>query len=285
MKRFIIVLFLVFGFVSAGAQEVRDTVVVTDEWRYEGNWPEGQGVLYDFDRGIYIGTFREGKPEGSCCYVSLNMQTRYNGEFKNGKRDGYGVLARPAGFWYEGEFSEGYPHGEGVLFYPDNFCFKGIVHLGKPAEGTNHYIASRSEYESMLPVSGGPELTKQQVKWLKKQKKELFKKKKDNQVPKSDFEHAKFAGESYQTFAKWTNKRLVYPIDAYAARIEGTVVVQFLITEDGELADPRVVRSSGNPSLDCEAFRVVCQSPLWTPGTKDGENITVKYTFPITFRL
>lgn len=37
--------------------EVRDALIVEDTFRYEGQWPEGEGVLYDIDRGMIFGHF------------------------------------------------------------------------------------------------------------------------------------------------------------------------------------------------------------------------------------
>ena len=52
------------------------------------------------------------------------------------------------------------------------------------------------------------------------------------------------------------------------------------------------VRLSDRPSeaeitaaLDKEAERVVRSMPNWTPGKQNGQNVRVKYTLPITFRL
>lgn len=50
-------------------QDVRDTVIVEDTFRYEGQWPEGEGVLYDVNRGMILGRFAGGVPDGTNCMV------------------------------------------------------------------------------------------------------------------------------------------------------------------------------------------------------------------------
>lgn len=289
MRTLIFILLAVFCFSFAQAQEVRDTVVVNDDWRYEGQWPEGQGVLYEYGDGLYIGSFKEGRPEGLCYYISIYQNTKYYGDFKNGKRHGFGSLARPAGFYYEGAFEDGYPHGEGTMYYPDNFYFKGTFNIGKPNIGADFYVRSKEEMSALLPVICEPVLTKDQQQWLKKQKSLVSKsnksKRKKTNEEEEDVEKPMFAGGDPHTFSKWVNPRLIYPIDARSAGIEGTVLLRFTILANGELADPHVIKSSGNPSIDCEALRVVCQSPLWTPGKKEGKHIPFSFSFPVIFLL
>lgn len=75
-----------------------------------------------------------------------------------------------------------------------------------------------------------------------------------------------------------------YPADAQRDRIEGRVVVNFIVDVDGSISDIVVVKPV-HPSLDEEAKRVVSLMPKWKPGRKDGINVRVKYTLPLTFQL
>ena len=71
MKKLMYLFFIfVFSF-AMNAQEIRDTVIITEEWRYEGQWPEGEGVRYSEKYGLYIGTFKDAEPEGMCLNISL----------------------------------------------------------------------------------------------------------------------------------------------------------------------------------------------------------------------
>ena len=51
--------------------EVRDTLIVEDTFRYEGQWPEGEGVLYDIDRGMIFGHFSGAVPQGYRYYLKF----------------------------------------------------------------------------------------------------------------------------------------------------------------------------------------------------------------------
>lgn len=64
----------------------------------------------------------------------------------------------------------------------------------------------------------------------------------------------------------------------------GKVIVQFVVEKDGNIANPKVVRSI-DPDLDGEAIRVISIMPKWKPGMQKGQPVRVKYTVPVTFRL
>ena len=75
-----------------------------------------------------------------------------------------------------------------------------------------------------------------------------------------------------------------YPVAAQEAKIEGRVIVGFVVGKDGSVSDIKVVRGI-NPELDAEAVRVVSMMPKWIPGKQRGKAVAVKYTMPIMFRL
>ena len=98
-------------------------------------------------------------------------------------------------------------------------------------------------------------------------------------------EKPSFNGGNAADFSKWVNERLVYPKEAKDKKIEGRIVLSFVITEKGKMTDVRVLRGA-DPLLDSEAVRVVSSSPAWVPGkNKDGEYVPVTYTFPVIFKL
>lgn len=77
--------------------------------------------------------------------------------------------------------------------------------------------------------------------------------------------------------------KIRYPEMARKAGIEGRVVVQFIINEQGEVEDPKVIRGIGG-GCDKEALRVVKQAQF-EPGRQRGEPVRVQYSLPIRFRL
>lgn len=78
-------------------------------------------------------------------------------------------------------------------------------------------------------------------------------------------------------------RELNYPEIAKRAGIEGRVIVQFIVDEQGRVETPKVVRGIGG-GCDEEAVRVVSQA-RFKPGRQRGKNVEVKMSLPVTFKL
>ena len=83
---------------------------------------------------------------------------------------------------------------------------------------------------------------------------------------------------------KFLAKNIKYPVEAQQAKIEGRVIVRFVVGRDGSVSNVEVMRGV-SPELDAEAVRVVSLMPKWIPGKQRGKAVAVKYTMPIMFRL
>ena len=92
-----------------------------------------------------------------------------------------------------------------------------------------------------------------------------------------------FKGGS-QELEKWIQEHLQYPADAAKAKIEGRVIVEFVIDKNGAITSPRVVRGI-NDVFNNEALRVIKSMPHWTPGRAHGKPANTRYTYPVTFKL
>ena len=79
-------------------------------------------------------------------------------------------------------------------------------------------------------------------------------------------------------------KTVKYPVIAQENGIQGRVTASFIVEKDGSVTDIEVIRGV-DPSLDKEAIRVLSTMPKWTPGKQRGQDVAVKYTVPVTFRL
>lgn len=74
-----------------------------------------------------------------------------------------------------------------------------------------------------------------------------------------------------------------YPSRARKAGIEGRVIVQFIVNEEGNVEDPRVIRGIGG-GADEEALRCVKEAEF-EPGRQRGEPVRVQYSLPVIYRL
>ena len=83
---------------------------------------------------------------------------------------------------------------------------------------------------------------------------------------------------------EFISKNIKYPAAAQQAKIQGRVTIQFIVNTEGNIINPRVLRSA-DPLLDAEAIRLITIMPKWKPGMQRGQAVNVKYTVPIMFRL
>lgn len=82
----------------------------------------------------------------------------------------------------------------------------------------------------------------------------------------------------------YLQKNLRYPDAARENGIDGRVVVQYVINEDGSVSDVTLVKGIGG-GCDEEAVRVVKTMPKWKPGKQNGKPVKVLFTLPIKFVL
>ena len=84
--------------------------------------------------------------------------------------------------------------------------------------------------------------------------------------------------------AKHIIKNFNYPQDALEAGIQGRVLVQFTINEQGDVERILMRGPQGGESLEKEASRIINKLPKFIPGKHNGKAVKVKYGVPITFR-
>ena len=78
-------------------------------------------------------------------------------------------------------------------------------------------------------------------------------------------------------------KKIRYPEIARKAGVEGRVILQFIVDENGNVTEPAVVRGIG-AGCDEEALRVVREAKF-KPGKHRGKAVKVKMSLAITFKL
>lgn len=87
-----------------------------------------------------------------------------------------------------------------------------------------------------------------------------------------------------QAMFKYMADNMKYPADAEKQKVEGRVLVQFIVETDGSVSNTEVL-TRVFPSLDAEAVRVINKMPKWIPGKQNGKVVRVKYVIPVNFRL
>ncbi|MBO7648287.1 MAG: energy transducer TonB [Bacteroidales bacterium] len=75
-----------------------------------------------------------------------------------------------------------------------------------------------------------------------------------------------------------------YPQDAREKGITGTVLIKFVVEEDGSVSNAEV-KMPLYPSIDRESVRAIMAMPKWKPGTLDGKPVRCYFQIPITFSM
>ena len=83
---------------------------------------------------------------------------------------------------------------------------------------------------------------------------------------------------------KFLSSTINYPVVAAKKQIQGRVVCQFIVSKEGQITNPKVLRGV-DPLLDAEAIRVLNMMPRWIPGEQGGKAVSTKFTLPILFRV
>ncbi len=87
-----------------------------------------------------------------------------------------------------------------------------------------------------------------------------------------------------EAFNKFVADNLKYPTIASENGVEGTVVLNFVVEEDGRITNIEIRRDIGN-GCGTEAMRLVRAMPKWVPGQHKGRAVRVMYTLPVLFKL
>ena len=106
---------------------------------------------------------------------------------------------------------------------------------------------------------------------------------KDTAVMRTVEQIPEFPGGIVQ-FMKWLTRNLRYPPQAQQQKIQGKVVISFIVNKDGSISAPTIVKSV-DPVLDSEAMRVVRMMPRWKPGMEKGKPCRTMFAIPINFVL
>lgn len=100
-----------------------------------------------------------------------------------------------------------------------------------------------------------------------------------NEMTKEEYKECSDAA-LLQYFAK----HIKYPSRARENRIEGKVIMRFVIDENGDVQNAKVLRGVAGGCSD-EALRVLNSMPKWKAGRHGGRNVKVNFTLPVSFKL
>ena len=105
----------------------------------------------------------------------------------------------------------------------------------------------------------------------------------DNEIYEKPETEAEFP-DGFEAMFKWIADHLKYPEECKAKEIQGNVIIQFVVNEDGSLSDAKILRSP-DKALSQEAVRVVKAMPKWKPAKDKGKVVRSHFRLPIVFKL
>lgn len=93
---------------------------------------------------------------------------------------------------------------------------------------------------------------------------------------------------SKSNLLEYVIENLKYPEQARTEKVEGKVVVTFVVEPNGTISSIKVPKKL-YPACDAEAIRVIesmnSLPGLWTPGMQKGEKVRVEFALPVMFKL
>ncbi len=104
-------------------------------------------------------------------------------------------------------------------------------------------------------------------------------------VPVVSIPRQESVGTSADTLPEMLDNRPPsYPHRAYVERLEGTVILQILVTAEGKVGSLEISTSSGHPILDAEAMQAI-RSWRFAPARRFGRPIPYTVRLPVRFML
>ena len=87
-----------------------------------------------------------------------------------------------------------------------------------------------------------------------------------------------------QCLIEWLQENLEYPEKAEKRKLEGKVMVQFIVEKDGSVSGVRAVKSP-HSILEKAAVELVRAMGPWSPGVQRGRPVRVQFVLPVNFAL
>ncbi|NQY08519.1 MAG: TonB family protein [Flavobacteriales bacterium] len=232
----------------------------TGEWTYWYNIGEVER------KGMYANDY----VVGEWLEFHKNGELRAKGSYTKGHRDGDWT------WWYdngqmktEGSYNMGKKTGGWNAFYKNGAIdFIGVCEKGKKVDEWKWYhengqVSSKEIYENDEVVSF--------EMWNKGGEKEEGKL---GNMP--DFV------DGISALMYYLDAHIVYPTAAKKDKITGTVLVDFFVSETGEVESVTIAYAI-HPLLDAEALRVVKTMPNWQVGRQHNRVTRMLYVLPVFF--
>lgn len=181
---------------------------------------------------------------------------------------------KPFSFEIVSAFSGYTPSKFNGFFISSQVLQRILLNEQEKAKSTNNNSSSR---KFDIPITEKPE-TEQKSAKPKESPNKVYQSS-DKKIEKQP----EFPGGS-QAFMNYISKSIRYPWICKEQKIQGDVLVGFIVEKDGSVSNVTVYKNI-HANLDTEAVRIVKSSPKWKPGTVDGEPVRIQMGVYVKFRL
>jgi len=108
-------------------------------------------------------------------------------------------------------------------------------------------------------------------------------------IPQFDDCEITYGKEAKDCFFQMMNNHIIsnfkYPKQAAKSKIQGKVLVVFVIDKNGDITNIKTHAPEGCQLLEIEAVRIIKLLPKFKPAIQRGKAVAVSYTQPINFKL
>ena len=181
---------------------------------------------------------------------------------------------KPFSFEIVSAFSGYAPSKFNGFFISSEVLQRILFNKQEKTKSTNNNSSSR---KFGMPITKGPE-TEQESAKPKESPNKVYQSS-DEKIEKQP----EFPGGS-QAFMNYISKNIRYPWICKEQKIQGNVLVGFIVEKDGSVSNVTVYKNI-HANLDTEAVRIVKSSPKWKPGTVDSEPVRIQMGVYVKFRL
>lgn len=262
-----------------GPYKLVENGIVRDDGNYKENVYHGEWIEYYETGELYLKiNYTEGKKNGKATYFFKDGTISQQGEFINDEQEGvWKSFDKNNNLKSETTFSKGKYHGE-AKFYANGI----VVNSGEYANGSKignwKFFDNKGRFSSKIDFGSVVEDKKESYSdnsaEIEKQESEIFTI--TRQMPE-------FPG-GQSMMVKFISENIVFPKSAKKKGIAGTVYVNFILSNTGEIEKATILRGVYS-DLDNEALRIVTIMPRWSPGMQDGKPVSVSFNLPIKYTL
>ena len=135
---------------------------------------QGEATLKLPDGGLYIGTFKNGVPDGKGYFKDADG-TQYEGEVHEGRREGFAEALFPKGNRYKGQWTNGRPDGIGTMTYMLGGTYEGQWRAGKrdgkgmmtfAGRGGRRVVCCRADGAPPAPPRPAPQASTEKIDYV-----------------------------------------------------------------------------------------------------------------------